>query len=309
MIKVSELFNVYSWSKLDFWKQQLDENWINFVSRNSNNNWIVGKVVLDESMKVFKKWDISVPLWWAFLLSAFVQQEDFVTAQNVAVLRSKNNMSEIEKWFYCYALRLNRPKFVAFGREVNKYINDIELPDEIPEWVYNANMSEIITKNNPWKNELKTDNWKNFKITSLFTIERGNITSLNDIEEWDIPIVSASWENEWISFYSNIEPKYSNKITVSMNWVNTWFTSYHWYGFNINVDACVLNEKFEMNKYIWIFLATIINNLRYRYSYWRKMSAERLQQETIKLPVDNNWDPDRDFMENYIKNLPYWDRI
>ena len=64
-----------------------------------------------------------------------------------------------------------------------------------------------------------------------------------------------------------------------------------------------------MNKYIWIFLATIINNLRYRYSYWRKMSAERLQQETIKLPVDNNWDPDRDFMENYIKNLPYWDRI
>ena len=58
-------------------------------------------------------------------------------------------MSEIEKWFYCYALRLNRPKFVAFGREVNKYINDIELPDEIPEWVYNANMSEIITKNNP----------------------------------------------------------------------------------------------------------------------------------------------------------------
>ena len=57
MRKVSELFNIYSWSKLDFSKQQLDENWINFVSRNSNNNWIVGKVVLEESMKVFQKWD------------------------------------------------------------------------------------------------------------------------------------------------------------------------------------------------------------------------------------------------------------
>ena len=169
---------------------------------------------------------------------------------------------------------------------------------------------------------LNTFDWKEFEISSLFLIERWSITSLNDIEDWDVPIVSASWENEWISFFANIPAKYSNKITISMNWVNTWFTCYHSYWFNINVDCCVLKEKFVMNKYIWLFIATIINQLKYKYSYWRKMSAERIKQETIKLPIkkDLNWNPiidnskkynnewyipDREYMENYIKNLHY----
>ena len=39
------------------------------------------------------------------------------------------------------------------------------------------------------------------------------------------------------------------------------------------------------------------------------MSVERMKQETIKLPVNSEWNPDREYMENYIKNLPYGDRI
>ncbi len=40
-------------------------------------------------MKTYKKGDITVPLGGSYLLSAFVQDEDFVTAQNVDVLRPK----------------------------------------------------------------------------------------------------------------------------------------------------------------------------------------------------------------------------
>lgn len=113
---VDDLFYVYSGSKLDYGKQTEAVDGINFVSRNSNNNGVVGKVVLEKEMKVFKKGDITVPLGGSYLLSAFVQDEDFVTAQNVCVLRPKKEMTDVEKWFYCYSLRLNRFKFSAFGR-------------------------------------------------------------------------------------------------------------------------------------------------------------------------------------------------
>ena len=108
MTIISDLFHVYSGSKLDFGKQELDDEGVNFVSRNSNNNGVVGKVELQDRMKLYKKGDITVPLGGSYLLSAFVQDEDFVTAQNVAVLRPKKEMKEIEKWFYCYVLRENR---------------------------------------------------------------------------------------------------------------------------------------------------------------------------------------------------------
>ena len=99
MKKISDIFYIYTGSKLDFGKQQEDENGINFVSRNSNNNGVVGKVLIDESVKTYKKGDITVPLGGSFLLSAFVQNADFVTAQNVHVLRPKDpNMSNIEKY-------------------------------------------------------------------------------------------------------------------------------------------------------------------------------------------------------------------
>ena len=163
MAKLSDIFNIYTGSKLDFDKQQQSDDGINFVSRNSNDNGVVGRVIPEENAKVYKKGDITVPLGGSYLLSAFVQDEDFVTAQNVDVLRPKKEMSDIEKWFYCYVLRENRFKFSAFGREVNKYIHDIEVPDEIPNWVYNHNTElpkTSVVLNNAI--DLDTSNWKEF---------------------------------------------------------------------------------------------------------------------------------------------------
>ena len=157
-------------------------------------------------------------------------------------------------------------------------------------------------------------------------IERGKITSLNELEEGNTPIVSASGENEGISFFADIEAPYNNNITISMNGVNTGFTSYHAYPFNINVDCCVLKQRFPLNKYIAIFIVTIINQLRCKYSYGRKMSAERIEKEKLKLPIlrdssghpiidpekkfsIDGFIPDWKFMEKYISKLHYGDRL
>ena len=58
-----------------------------------------------------------------------------------------------------------------------------------------------------------------------------------------------------------------------------------------------------------MFLITIINREQYRYSYGRKASQKKLKNSKIKLPAIKNaqgeYEPDWQFMEDYIKSLPY----
>ena len=310
MTKVSDLFYVLSGSKLDFAKQTEDNDGINFVSRNSNNNGVVGKVLLTNEMKVFNKGDITVPLGGSFLLSCFVQDEDFVTAQNVHILRAKNpNMSNEEKWFYCYALRANRFKFVAFGREVNKYLKDIILPDTVPEWVYNANFTALKTNNEKRDILFDVSKWKEFECKDLFDVKRGKLSNLNDIPEGETPVVSAYGRFQGIQYFLDVPAIYSNTLTISFNGSGTGYCAYHEYGFNANSDCGILIPKFYINKYIGLFIATCINHFSYKYMYGRKMSQDRLKNEKLLLPADEKGNLDLNYMEKFIKNLPYGDKI
>lgn len=54
-----------------------------------------------------------------------------------------------------------------------------------------------------------------------------------------------------------------------------------------------------------MFLVTIINKEQYRYNYGRKCSQTKLKSSLIKLPVDTEGNPDWQWMEDYIKGLPY----
>ena len=309
-MKVSELFDVFSGSKLDFGKMIEDEQGVNFISRNSNNNGVVGRVQLLDEMKVYKKGDITVPLGGSFLLSCFVQDSDFVTAQNVHVLRAKNSsMSDLEKWFYCYALRQNRFKFCAFGREVNKYLKQIELPNQIPDWVKNGNISDFSTINKKTFIKLDISNWKYFFCEQLFDIDRGNLSNLNEIKEGATPVVSAYGHHQGIQYFLDVDEIYSNALTVSFNGSGTGYCAYHEYGFNANSDCGILIPKFELDKYIGLFLATCINYFAFKYMYGRKMSKTRLKKERILLPVDKNEQPDWEYMKKFMQQLPYGDRI
>ena len=59
-----------------------------------------------------------------------------------------------------------------------------------------------------------------------------------------------------------------------------------------------------MNKYVALFLVTILNLENYRYNYGRKASQKRLKTIYIKLP-ERDEKPDFEFMETFLKSLPY----
>lgn len=310
MKKLSDLFYIYTGSKLDFGKQEIDSKGINFVSRNSNNNGVVGKVAYNSTMKKYRKGDITVPLGGSYLLSAFVQDEDFVTAQNVDVLRPKKGMSDIEKWFYCYILRENRFKFSAFGREVNKYIQDIEIPDEIPQWVYKHEI-ELPETENIKREHLNADNWETFNIDDLFFVRAGIYHYSYEYSEGNTPYITATNKNNGINEFINIPPEFSGNV-ITTEKVNC-CAFYQETPFCATSDVNILIPKFRMNKYIGIFIVTVINyNENYKWNYGRQCRVGDTKKITIKLPYvvkDNKKVPNFELMEKYIKEMPFGDLL
>ena len=58
-----------------------------------------------------------------------------------------------------------------------------------------------------------------------------------------------------------------------------------------------------------MFLVTIIKANKYRFGYGRKWTLDKMKETIIKLPSNKDGNPDFAFMEEYIKSLPYSDKI
>lgn len=82
------------------------------------------------------------------------------------------------------------------------------------------------------------------------------------------------------------------------------YCSYQPFDFSANDHVEKLIPTFEMNKYVAMFLVTIMNLEKYRYNYGRKCSQTRMKQISIKLPSKKG-QPDFEYMENFIKSLSY----
>lgn len=330
MKKISDVFFIYSGSKLDLNKQEISEDGINFVSRNSNNNGVVCKIVAHQKCKKFKKGDITVPLGGSYLLSAFVQDEDFVTAQNVSVLRPKKDMLDIEKWFYCYVLRANRFKFSAFGREVNKYLQDIEVPEIIPNWVYSMKIEKPITHNESVKELIDISNWKLYDFDKIFFIRKGFYNKKpNHNIEGKIPFLGATEKNNGVTEYYSVEdiesssktgddnnapldqklfPK--NAVCVTNNG-SVGFAFFQPEEFTCSHDVNPLYRKdgIEFTPNTGLFIATMIMKDRYRWTYGRKWRPERMSKSKILLPSKDDETPNWEYMERFFSKFPYADLL
>ena len=71
-----------------------------------------------------------------------------------------------------------------------------------------------------------------------------------------------------------------------------------------NANVFYLKDK-QLNPYIALFLVTLLRSEQFRFSYGMTGKKERLEGFRIKLPIDKDKNPDWQFMEDYIKSLPY----
>lgn len=314
MKKLNELFEVSYGSKLDLNKMELlpkSMGGINFVGRSSQNHGVSGTIAPLLDTSPFDDGLITVALGGSKLLCSFVQEHPFYTAQNVAVLRPKNEMAFAEKLWVCLCIRHNRFRYSAFGREANRTLRELLIPDlaDFPEGLDEVAVEEMESKSASKINvavpSINTAEWKQFKLAELFDLKKGKRLTKAQMHPGFTPFIGAIDGNNGVSGYVGQMPIHEgNTITVSYNGsvAEAFYQSEHFWASD---DINVLYPKFELTSNVALFLTTIIRREKYRYNYGRKWHLERMSQSEIRLPVTAEGKPDWEFMENYIKTLPF----
>ena len=306
-MKLNELFSIEYPKTLIYSEMAHEPAEINFVSSQGNNNSVVSKVAIVPGVKIYPAGVITVPLKGT-VLAAHLQVERCYVAHQIAVLTALKPMSIQEKLFYCTCIRYNAYRF-SYGRQADRTLGDMEVPDEIPVWVNEVSVKEITTTVDKKDIPIEINEWKNFMLGELFDIEKGKRLTKADMIEGNDNFLGAIDSNNGVRQKISAEKLWAaNCITVNYNG-SVGEAFYQSEPFWASDDVNVLYPKgWNLNKYIGLFIATIIKAERPKYNYGRKWTKSIMEKTVIKLPAKND-EPDWKFMENYIKCLPYSDKI
>lgn len=238
---------------------------------------------------------------------AYYQDRKCCIDDNCLVLTPIKSMSRELMIYFSLLIRKEKYKYM-YGRQVTpERLGETIIDIKIPNWIKKNNLdySKIREKQLSKKFKINPDNWKEFKIDDLFFVYTGGDKPkksegelINSIEN----LTKNNGVNEKINYSG--EKVFENFISiVSIGAGGKAFYQEEKGAIFTRVKALI--PKFELNKYLGIFLITLLNLEQIKYSYGRVLDAERLKTTKIKLPVDSNGEPDWQFMEDYIKSLPY----
>jgi hypothetical protein len=327
MVPLKEIFDIFYGVNLELINCEMEQGGIPFISRASTNNGVSAYVKIIEGVNPNPKNTISVACSGS-VLATFFHPYEYYSGRDVYILSPKQSLSESEMLFYCTAIEKNKYKY-NYGRQANKTLKNIQVPslDEIPKEVKNKkvaspfNIKSVISN----KLNLNVSKWMDFKYSEIFEIKHGFFNKKPEITlNGEIIFIGATDSNNGITSYHTFEdiestPKsedapnvsidekmfQENSITVSNNGsVGYAFYQPKEFTCSHDVNPLYLKNK-KLNKYIAMFLCTLIELEKFRWAYGRKWRPVRMPDSVIKLPVTEKNEPDWQFMEDYIKSLPY----
>ncbi len=309
MKRLSKIFNIRNSQSLELINCNQVEDGICFVARTEKNNGITARVEKIDNLEPMPAGAITVALSGS-VLSSFYQDEPFYTAFHIASLYPKKELTKEQKIYYALVIEQNKYRY-SFGRQANKTLKNILVPDidELPDYInkssvpeYNVNKEPISGK----KLELNTNKWQWFILGDLFHIYTSKEENAMSRLEGLTPFISSTKYSNGVSKYVDNEPTQPvNTITVARNGsVGSAFYQPIPYCASPD-DIRIFAPTFQLNKYIALFFLSILETEKFRYQYGRKFGTKRMKQTKIKLPATKDGVPDWQFMENYIKSLPY----
>ena len=311
-IRVRDLFFVSYGTKFDLKQMQTtsayDDSGINFVSRSSKNLGVVARVKEYKGTTPLPAGLMTVALGGTYLLSAFVQERPFYTAQNVAVLTPKVPMTQEAKLFYCLCLGKNRFKYSAFGREANRTLEAIQVPKVVPEWVRTVSLTlddALATPILTTPLDLRDRFWESYRLDTLFEIKKGARVVNKDLQVGTTPFIRPTAFNNGVDRYVSLPPNHQgNTITIPYNG-NIGEAFYQPVPYFAVDDINVLYPRFTMTPFRALFLLPLIRMERYRYNFGRKWNLQRMRKTLLRLPASADGTPDWLFIEQYIKSLSF----
>lgn len=147
--------------------------------------------------------------------------------------------------------------------------------------------------------------WRIFNFNEIFRrIQRGKRLKKDDHIDGDIPYISSTSLNNGLDqFIGNDEKvrKFENNLTLA-NSGSVGSCFYHEYEYiaSDHVTSLTLDKA---DKYIYLFMATIIKRLEEKYSFNREINDKRIRKERFILPADENGNPHWDYMSEFMKKI------
>ena len=129
-------------------------------------------------------------------------------------------------------------------------------------------------------------------------------SDLNKLNTGDTVYIGRRSDNNGLQDFVDIEEKKiikKNCITVSM--VGEPRAFYQPYDFTCSQNILILRNDQNLNKYVAIYLSSLINNylIDKGYGYGYPVGLKRILRNKLVLPLDSNDNPNWQFMEDYIK--------
>lgn len=185
-----------------------------------------------------------------------------------------------------------------FKESIKKYLSYLVLEGK-------ANLDNISSRrlNIP---KLDFSTWKEFNIIEIWdNVDRGKRLKSEDREPGNISYFSAS------EFNNGLTDKISNPLFTFENSLiyTTFGDCFYIEDIFTASDEITIFRSSNLNKYNGLFISTVIQKNKYKYRFGRKAFRNKFENDSILLPVNSKGNIDWDFMENYIKALPYSEKI
>ena len=295
--------------------------------------------------------------------TCFYQSEKFITGDHMVVVRA-DWLNEIltlymvtilnkEQYKYSYgrAFLIDRIKEtlvklpIQYNEDGTVYIDSLKkysdlgyVPDfdMMQQYIKTLHFKYLTTKNKRINiQKLKISDWKEFYISrtytqsGLFEIENCKCGSAGNLDDGnDINYIGAKKNNNGVMRrvvrVESLVSKGNGIMFICDGEGSVGYTNYMDEDF-IGSTTTSIGYDEALNPYVALFLVTILDKEKVKYSYGRKYRTH-INEAIIKLPIQRNlkgdpiidaskkyskegYIPDWTFMENYIKALPYGDRL
>lgn len=261
------------------------------------------------------------------------QSENFIGMNGKTCCGYSKHLNRYTGLFLATVLCQERFRY-SFGRSWtgDRLLNtEIELPAKVdkngiyePDWQYmenyikslNVNLPKTTNKTTNTHNNIDTQNWQSFKIGKLFDLEAGKVSSTDVLSDGnDIYYCGAKKDENGIIAKYSYDKKYVSKgnciVFICDGQGAIGYNNYMDKDFIATVNLMLGYNK-HLNKYNAMFFVSVLDLERPKFSFGRKRK-KTLSDAEIKLPAklgsNGKYEPDWQYMEDYIKSLPYGDVI
>lgn len=312
MIRLNDLFDIEYGRGIPDSKRDLPAGNIPVISSSDRNNGVYGYFGVEPRYE-----NVLTVARTGSVGAAFYHPYKCAITSDALVLTPRGDMKPWQALYYCEVIRSMKFKY-SYGRKVTPArLGSTLVPEQVPEWAKFEQFDELLTDATKTAQNAKelldkpidTSDWEWLHVVNLFDVEVGSAPSIREAQDnpGDTPYVSSTGLNNGVACYTALEPKYPAN-TMSLNKdgsVGLAFYRDEPYVASSHVMILKPREDF-LTKARALFLIPLIELNKFKYSFGRAISLDRIKTDKLKLPFKNgeiDWQWVDEFMDELNNKL------